>query len=91
VAAALARGIVAQADGDGEGAVAAMAPVIGHHAKVGGSHAQRDLFDQIHEAALIQAGRWEEAALRVGLRRSTRPGSPHLGRMMARVEMGLGM
>ncbi len=90
VAAALARGIVAQADGDGEGAVAAMAPVIAHHAKVGGSHAQRDLFDQIHEAALIQAGRWEEAALRVGLRRLTRPGTPHLGRTMARVEMGLG-
>lgn len=90
VAAALARGIVAQAEGDGEGAVAAMAPVIGHHAKIGGSHAQRDLFDQIYEAALIQAGRWEEAALRVGLRREVRPGSPHLGRLMARVEMGLG-
>jgi len=91
VAAALARGIVAQAEGDGAGAVAAMAPVIGHHAKVGGSHAQRDLFDQIYEAALIQAGRWEEAALRVGLRRTVRPGSPHLGRLMARVEAGLGM
>jgi tetratricopeptide (TPR) repeat protein len=91
VAAALARGIVAQAEGDGEGAVAAMAPVIGHHAKVGGSHAQRDLFDQIYEAALIQSGRWEEAALRVGLRRSVRPGSPHLGRLMARVEKGVGL
>lgn len=51
------EGLLAHARGDWEGAVRGLGPVLGRLPEIGGSHAQRDLFDQIHLDALIRSGR----------------------------------
>ncbi len=50
----LMRGLLALAHGNADGAVDLIAPVRNHSARLGGSHAQRDLIDQtlLHAAAL---------------------------------------
>jgi tetratricopeptide (TPR) repeat protein len=53
----LMRGLVALQHGDADGAVDLMAPVRAQAARLGGSHAQRDLIDQTLLAAAAQGGR----------------------------------
>ncbi len=54
----LMRGLVALQHGDADGAVDLMAPVRAQAARLGGSHAQRDLIDQTLLAAAAQGGRF---------------------------------
>ena len=53
----LMRGLLALARGDADGAVDLIAPVLPQLARLGGSHAQRDLIDQTLLAAAAQGGR----------------------------------
>ena len=53
----LMRGLVALQRGDADGAVDLVAPVRAQAARLGGSHAQRDLIDQTLLAAAAQGGR----------------------------------
>ena len=53
--------------------------------RIGGSHAQRDLFEQIRLAALIEAGRWGEAQQALESRRAVEPDGVLPNRALARV------
>lgn len=55
VALPAAKGVVAYAYGDYERAIAQLKPILSDLWKVGGSHAQRQLFSQIYSDALLQA------------------------------------
>ena len=60
-------------------------------ARIGGSHAQRDLFDQIRLAALTAAGRWAEVQQALELRRAREPGGVSLNRQLAVAYGALGL
>ena len=51
------RGLLAHATGDWAGAAEALGQALPRLADIGGSHAQRDLFAQLHLDALIRGGR----------------------------------
>lgn len=52
-------------------------------ARIGGSHAQRDLFDQIRLAAMTDLGRWSEVLQLLELRRAHEPEGVPLNRQLA--------
>jgi hypothetical protein len=52
-------------------------------ARIGGSHAQRDLFEQIRLAALTACGRWVEVQQTLELRRGFDPDGAPLNRALA--------
>ncbi|MCX7248248.1 MAG: tetratricopeptide repeat protein [Burkholderiales bacterium] len=52
------RGLLAHAQGDHETAVRQLSSVLARLPEIGGSHAQRGLFEQVHLDALIRSGRW---------------------------------
>lgn len=70
VALPAARAIIAHAAGDYATAIPLMAQALPRMAEVGGSHAQRDLFEQIHLDALIRAGRVSAAQQVLEMRRT---------------------
>ena len=53
--------------------------------KIGGSHAQRDLFEQIYLDSLIRAGRSERALALIGRRLAARPNIAHTRRLAQRL------
>ena len=71
-----ARGLHAHAAGNPDVAVDALEPVASRLWMTGGSHAQRDLFDQVRLDAMLKAGRWREAQPLLELRRRTEPAHP---------------
>ncbi len=60
-------------------------------ARIGGSHAQRDLFDQIRLAALTAAGRWAEVQQALEFRRAREPDGASLNRQLAYAYEALGL
>jgi len=74
----VARAIVAHARGDHEEAAKVLGPIRSHIWRVGGSHAQRDLFEQILLDARLKAGHWEPARKMLEQRRRWEPESPLL-------------
>jgi len=74
VALPAAEGLLAHAKAAHAAAARALLPVLPRMAEIGGSHAQRDLFEQITDDALIRAGRLEAAQGRLEQRRA---GNPH--------------
>ena len=68
------EGLLAHAQGDAALAADRLGAVLPHMERIGGSHAQRDLFEQIYTDALIGAGRVREAAARL---RARLVGNPH--------------
>ncbi len=70
VALPAARSIMAHSAGDYTAAVPLIAQALPRMAEVGGSHAQRDLFEQIHLDALIRAGRVSAAQQVLEMRRT---------------------
>lgn len=72
----LAQGISAFAQGDYEGAIAAMEPVQEQLVRIGGSHAQQEVFEDTLLEAYLRAGRFEQAEAllrrRLGRRSSAR-------------------
>lgn len=73
-----ANALMAHAQGDFEQAVLLLAPVRQQLWRIGGSHAQRDLFEQILLDARLRAGHWDAARKTLEHRKSWEPESPLL-------------
>ncbi len=85
-----AHGIVAHAASDWPAAVNALGAALPNLQAIGGSHAQRDLFEQIHLDALIRA-EWNDKALaRLRQRDAARPAIPAIKRSLAELHTRLG-
>ena len=80
-----AHGIAAHAAGDWEDAIRFLGKALPRLAECGGSHAQRDLFEQIYLDALMQAGRLAQAQQVLEMRRTYDPDGVPLNQMLARV------
>ena len=87
----LAEGLLAYLAGDPEAAADRFAAAKPRLQGIGGSHAQRDLFELIEIDALIRAGRLSQAREALEARRSFDPGGVPLNRSLARVYGGLGL
>jgi tetratricopeptide (TPR) repeat protein len=85
VAVPAARALVAHALGRHDEAADLLGQVLPVLHRIGGSHAQRDLFDQIHLDALIRAGRVDPARAAIGRRLAARPDIPHTRRLARRL------
>jgi Tfp pilus assembly protein PilF len=75
---ALCRGIAAFATGDDMSAIALLGPAIPEVSRVGGSHAQRELFEDTLIAASLRSGRGEAARALIDARLHRRPSSRDL-------------
>ena len=73
VALPAAQSIVAHSKGDWNAAITRMAVALPRMAECGGSHAQRDLFEQIHLDALVKDGRASSAQQVLEMRRTYDP------------------
>ena len=71
----LCRGIRAFAEGDNEGAIRFLEPAIAELARIGGSHAQRELWEDTLIVAHLRAGHGDKAAGRISARLDRRPSS----------------
>lgn len=91
VALPVAEGMLAHARGDMEMAVRRLTPVLPRLIEIGGSHAQRDLFELILLDAVIRSGRLERAQQALELRRLHDPDGAPLNRALAEVYAGLGL
>jgi tetratricopeptide (TPR) repeat protein len=78
-----AEGLVAHARGDFEAAVQGLRTALPRLIEVGGSHAQRDFFEQIALDATIRSGRLGEAQQVLELRRAFDPDGVPLNRTLA--------
>lgn len=87
----LAQGLVAHARGDFAIAADRIEEALPRLIRMGGSHAQRDLFEQILLDARIRAGRLIEAQQMLELRRAHDPDGVPLNRRLAAVYRALGL
>ena len=88
---AAARGVHAHAKGEHDAAVTHLWPVQPRLWMTGGSHAQRDLFDQLLLDAMLKAGRWRSAQPLLELRRRIEPDNPLVRDGLAEVHARLGL
>lgn len=86
-----AEGLVAYARGDFEAAVRGLRAALPRMIEVGGSHAQRDFFEQIALDAVIRSGRLSEAQQALELRRGFDPDGVPVNRALAQVYDRLGL
>lgn len=89
VAIPAAQGMLAHAAGDFASTVKWLRPVINRMVEMGGSHAQRDLFEQIWIDALIKTGTYGDAQQLLEMRKQWRTHIPVTHRMLAVVYDGL--
>jgi len=87
----LAQGLVAHARGNFTVAADRIEEALPRLIRLGGSHAQRDLFEQILLDARIRAGRLIEAQQTLELRRAHDPNGVPLNRRLAAVYRALGL
>ncbi|MEP1961598.1 tetratricopeptide repeat protein [Tateyamaria sp.] len=80
-----AHGIAAHAAGDYDDTIRFLGKALPRMAECGGSHAQRDLFEQIHLDALVRAGRTSQAQQVLEMRRTFDPDGVPLNAMLADV------
>ena len=85
------EGLIAHARGDHGEAARRLLGVLPRMAEIGGSHAQRDLFEQLTDDALIRAGRLVAAQNRLEQRRAGSPRSVPTLAKLAAVYRGLGL
>ncbi len=85
------RGLVAHARGEHARAVAALGIALPRLLEIGGSHAQRDLFEQVYIDALVKSGRLVGAHDLLQQRARAIPGSLRLRRQLAPVCERLGL
>jgi len=78
-----AHGIAAHAAEDWEDAIRFLGKALPRMAECGGSHAQRDLFEQIHLDALIKSGQASKAQQVLEMRRTFDPGGVPLNMLLA--------
>lgn len=86
-----AHGIAAHAAKDWEDAIRFLGKALPRMAECGGSHAQRDLFEQIHLDALIQSGQASKAQQVLEMRRTFDPGGVPLNMMLAKAYEDTGL
>ncbi len=91
VALPAAEGLVAHTRGDFSGALRGLRAALPRLSEIGGSHAQRDLFEQLILDALIRADRLSEAQQALELRRALDPDGAPLNRALADVYDRLGL
>lgn len=91
VALPAAEAIAAYLAGDDAAAIVAMERALPRLSEIGGSHAQRDLFEQIRLATLLRAGRWTAAQQTLEQRRAFDPVGVPLNRDLARTYAALGL
>lgn len=84
-----AEGIAAFLAGQHPAAVRELGAALPQLQQIGGSHAQRDLFEQIWLAAVIADGRWSEAQQALERRRAYDPDGAPLNRLLARTYAAL--
>ena len=85
------RGLLAHARGDAHGALRGLGEALPRMAEVGGSHAQRDLFEQIRVDALMACGRWSAAQHALQPVATALPRSRRLAARLRRVYAALGL
>lgn len=86
-----ARGLLAHAQGDWPTAVDALGQALPRLVEIGGSHAQRDLFAQLHLDALLRAGQLAGAQNLLQPQCNAQPESKRLQRQAARLYAALGL
>ncbi len=91
VAVPAARGLMAHALGHHAQALEGLGQALPRLLEIGGSHAQRDLFEQIHLDALMHCGHWTAAQQLVQTLCNTQPQSRRLQRQAARIYSVLGI
>ena len=91
VALPAARGLLAHARGDHALAVRELGSALPRLLEVGGSHAQRDLFEQIHLDALVRSGQWVGAQNLLQPRTNAQPESLRLARQARELQQRLGL
>jgi tetratricopeptide (TPR) repeat protein len=91
VAVPVAEGILAFHANRPEQAAGHLERALPRLAEIGGSHAQRDLFEQIRLAGLMGAGRWSAAQQILEPRRAFDPDGVPLNRHLARAYDALGL
>lgn len=91
VALPAAEGLIAHARGDDAAALRGLRAALPRLADIGGSHAQRDLFEQLILSALLRADRLSEAQQALELRRGFDPEGVPLNRALAAVYDRLGL
>ena len=82
VALPAAAGLMAHARGDFEAAIAGLGQVLPRLQEIGGSHAQRDLFEQLYVDALLRSGRDAAAQNLLQPRLNATPASRRLARQL---------
>lgn len=91
VAVPAADGLLAHAKGEWQGAIHGLGQALPRMTEIGGSHAQRDLFEQVYLDALIRAGRLVPAQQMLELRRAATPEVPATLRALSDVYGRLGL
>lgn len=91
VALPAARGLLAHARGDHAQAARQLGSALPRMLEVGGSHAQRDLFEQIHLDALVRSGQWVGAQNLLQQRANAQPESLRLARQARELQQRLGL
>jgi hypothetical protein len=87
----VAEGFAAWLGGQPASAVRELQGALPHLQQIGGSHAQRDLFEQVWLAALMADRRWSEAQQALERRRASDPDGAPLNQALARVYAVLGL
>ncbi|RPH44557.1 MAG: tetratricopeptide repeat protein [Burkholderiales bacterium] len=85
------RGLLAHARGDAEGAVQGLGEALPRLVEIGGSHAQRDLFEQVFVDALMASGRWTAAHHLLQPAANARPASRRIASRLRRTYGALGL
>jgi tetratricopeptide (TPR) repeat protein len=85
------QGLLAHALGDWQGAVEGLGQALPRLVEIGGSHAQRDLFAQLHLDALVRAGQLAGAQNLLQQQLRTQPESKRLRRQAAQLYAALGL
>lgn len=86
-----ARGLLAHATGDWKTAVEALGQALPRLVEIGGSHAQRDLFTQIHLDAMVKSGHLAGAQNLLQPMVRAQPESKRLQRQAGRLYAALGL
>ncbi|MFQ3622210.1 MAG: hypothetical protein SNJ73_01555, partial [Acetobacteraceae bacterium] len=91
VALPAARALAAHARGEHEACARDLTPVLPRMHEIGGSHAQRDLFEQVLIDALLRTGRLAQAQRMLALRHAANPKVPATRRLLDRVLAAAGV
>jgi hypothetical protein len=91
VALPAARGLLAHARGDFASARRELGPTLGRMLEIGGSHAQRDLFQQLYLDSLVRSGAQIAAQQLLEERRRFEPNGVALNRTLAALYAELGL